>query len=261
MRILLYCFVFIVAMSCKKSDVDAVAQDTVLNEYPDWYTLKSPIDHQIEGVWGNYNKTVLISTMFKIFRTTDQGKNWEQVFEQSSGIMGIVQYQDTLFTMSSLLNQSKDNLYQQVIIQANNYSVDDGKTWQRYAARNPVLGDIPEFDALDKFLINPVVAPNKITYRIHQVFRDGPNVTSGPYETPGVIKSTGQRIDLPQLHQIQSLFFDDQQRLYLAGSDAVCGSEQSFKFCNSKAGELYIFPKNRFLKLYCTEQLHTKSIR
>lgn len=241
MRILLYCCLFIIAFSCKKSNVDAVAHDTVLDEYPDWYTLKAPIDHQIEGVWGNYDKTVLISTMFEIFRTTDKGKNWEQVFEQSSSIMGIVQFQDTLFTMSGLVNQTKNNLYQQVIIHANNYSVDDGRTWKRYLARNPVLEDLPDFDAPDKFLINPVVAPSKIIYRIYQDFRDGPNVTWGSYNTPGVIKSTGQRIDLPQLHQIQSLFFDDQQRLYMAGSDAVCGSEQLFKFCNSKGGRGIVY--------------------
>lgn len=135
---------------------------TVLDEYPDRYTLKAPVDHQTEGAWGNYNQTVLISTMFKMFRTTDQGKNWEQVHEQSSGIMGIVQYQDTLFTMGSLSNQTKNDFYQQVVIHADNYSVDDGKTWQRYVARNPILGELPDFDSPDRFLINPIVASNKI---------------------------------------------------------------------------------------------------
>lgn len=241
MKILLYCFIFMIALSCKKSGVDLVEQDTVLDEHADWYTLKAPVDHQIEGVWGNYNKTVLISTMFKMFRTTDQGKSWEQVHEQSSGMMGIVQYRDTLFSMGGLSNQTKNNFYQQVLLQADHYSVDDGKTWQRYVARDPILGDLPEFDSPDKFLINPIVASNKITYQINRVFRDGPNATSGPFETPGIIKSTGQRIDLPQLHQIQSLFFDDQQRLYIVGSDAVCGSLESFKFCNSKEGRGVVY--------------------
>ncbi|WP_234646892.1 hypothetical protein [Dyadobacter sp. CY356] len=228
-------------MSCKTSGDDVTKQDTVLDEYPDWYTLKAPVDHQIVGAWGNYNKTILISTMFKLFRSTDQGKKWEQVSEQSTGIMGIVQYRDTLFTMSGLSSQSKENKSQQILVQANNYSVDDGKTWQKYVARNPVLGGLPEFDSPDKFLINPVVAPNKVTYQINRAFRDGPNVTSGVFETPGVIKSTGETIDLPQLHQIQSLYFDDQQRLYIIGSDAVCGSGDSFKFCNSKEGRGVIY--------------------
>ena len=50
MKILIYCFLVMLALSCKKSEVDAVDQDTVLNEYPDWYTLKAPVDHEISGV-------------------------------------------------------------------------------------------------------------------------------------------------------------------------------------------------------------------
>ena len=184
---------------------------------------------------------MLISTISKLFRSTDQGRHWQQVHEQSLGMIGIVQYQDTLFTMSGLANQTMQDLYQQVLTNADNYSVDDSKTWQKYIARNPVLGDMPEFDSPDKFLINPVIAPDKVTYQIYKAFLDGPNATSGAYETPGIIKSTGQRIDLPQLHQIQSLFFDDQQRLYIAGGDAVCGSSGSFKFCNSQGGRGVVY--------------------
>ena len=184
---------------------------------------------------------MLISTISKLFRSTDQGRHWQQVHEQSLGMIGIVQYQDTLFTMSGLANQTMQDLYQQVLTNADNYSVDDSKTWQKYIARNPVLGDMPEFDSPDKFLINPVIAPDKVTYQIYKAFLDGPNATSGAYETPGIIKSTGQRIDLPQLHQIQSLFFDDQQRLYIAGGDAVCGSWASFKFCNSQGGRGVVY--------------------
>lgn len=241
MRVFLIYFFLLIALSCKRSDVEIVEKDTVLDEYPEWYTLKAPIDRQIVGVWGSYDKTVLISTMFNVFRTTDQGKHWDQVHEQFSGIMGIVQYRDTLFTMSGLANQAKDNLYQQVLIQADNFSVDDGKTWQKYKTRNLILSDLPAFDSPDKFLINPIIGPNQVTYQINRVFRDGPNATSGVYTTPGVVKSTGERVDLPALHQIQSLSFDDQQRLYITGSDAVCGSEQTFKFCNSQEGRGVVY--------------------
>jgi len=242
MKIVLYSFLILVAFSCKESDEDPVQQqDTVLNEYPDWYTLKAPVDRQIQGVWGNYDKTVLISTMFKLFRTTDQGKQWEQVLDQSVGIMGIVQYQDTLFTMTGLSYQTRNKVDQQVLTLANNFSVDDGKTWHQYKVGNAVLSGLPDFDSPNKFLINPVIAQNKESYRINKIFRDGPNVTTGAFETPGAIKSNGKRIDLPQLHQIQSLYLDDQLRLYIVGSDAVCGSEVSFKFCNSQAGRGVVY--------------------
>ncbi|MHA4742003.1 hypothetical protein [Dyadobacter sp. MSC1_007] len=130
MRVFLYCFLIMVALSCKRSEVTIVEQDTVPDQYPDWYTLKAPIDHEIVGVWGNYDKTILISTMSRLFRTTDQGKHWEQVHKQSIGIFGIVQYQDTLFTMSGLSSQAKKEVHQQVLIHADNYSV----RWLRKAA-------------------------------------------------------------------------------------------------------------------------------
>lgn len=247
MRVFLYSFLIILAFSCKRSGVDIVEQDTVLDQYPDWYTLKAPVDHEIVGVWGNYDKTILISTMSRLFRTTDQGKHWEQVHKQSIGIFGIVQYQDTLFTMSGLSSQAKKEVHQQFLIHADNYSVDDGKTWQKYIPRNSVLSDIPEFDSPNKFLINPIVAPSKVVYQINKVFLDGPNATIGSFETPGVIKSTGQRIDLPQLHQLKSLFLDDQQRLYIVGTDAVCMSGGAFRFCNSQAGRGVVYVSKKTL--------------
>ncbi|WP_215232195.1 beta propeller repeat protein [Dyadobacter linearis] len=248
MKTFLYCLAFVVVLSCKNEGPEIVTQpDTVLDEYQDWYTLKAPVDRQIAGVWGDYDKTVLISTMFQIFRTTDHGKHWEQVYEQKTGMFGIVQFQDTLFTMNGLSTQSKMGDQQQILTNADNFSVDDGKTWHRYVARNPILGGIPEFESKDKFRVNPIAGPGALTYEINRVFLDGPNATTGVFETPGVITSTGRRIDLPQLHQLQSLFLDDQQRLYITGSDAVCSNAKSgvFNFCNSKAGRGVVYISKR----------------
>jgi hypothetical protein len=235
-----YCVLLMFIISCKGPENDVKA-DTVLDEYPDWHVIKSPTDQTIFGVWGNYDKTILITTLLSIYRSSERGENWEQVHNQSLGMNGIAQFQDTLYTMNILANQTKKSDYQQVLVHADNYSVDDGKTWHRYVARNPILADLPEFDSPNKFLINPIIAPSKVSYQINRVYLDGPNATTGNFETPGVLKSTGEKIDLPQLHQIQSLSFDDQQRIYIAGSDAVCGSKESFKFCNSKGGRGVVY--------------------
>ncbi|SOD96660.1 hypothetical protein [Spirosoma fluviale] len=227
MKTLLYCSLLLLTLSCKKAPSDIVdpEPDTVLAEYPDWYTLTAPVDKEIKGVWGDRDKTVLVTTGFAVFRSTDQGQHWQEVLpQQSIGIFGIVQNQDTLFTMTGLNNQSNGNTYQQVLVHANNYSLDDGITWQPYTKRNPLLDEPRSGQTIDKrLLINPVTASTGTTYRINQVFLDGPSATSGPFETPGVITSDGRRIDLPQLHQLNSLFLDSQQRLYVAGTDAVCG--------------------------------------
>jgi hypothetical protein len=253
MKILVYCALLVFALSCKKSgtDIEAVHQDTVLDEYKDWYTLKAPVDDRIVGVWGDYNKTILISTMSKIFRTTDQGKNWVKVHEQSIGMPGIVKHQDTLFTMSGLSSQGNGIVSEQILIHADNFSVDDGKTWQRYAGHNPALRDLPQLGSADvRFRINPVSAKTGISWKINQVFLDGPNATMGMFETPGIISSTGMKMDLPQLHQLNSLYLDSQKRIYITGTDAVCEtgfSGKKFGYCNSLAGRGVVYvSKNSF---------------
>ena len=243
MRTLLYCALILLAFSCKESEPKP---DSVAAAYTDWYTLKAPVDKEIQGVWGDWDKTLLISTSFAIFRSTDQGKHWQEVYEQSNGMFGIVQNQDTLFTMSGLTNQSAGETYQQVLVNADNYSLDDGQTWQRYTKRNPLFDRLPIYGSTDKrLLINPVIASTGTTYKINRVFLDGPTATSGHFETPGVITSTGRRVDLPQLHQLNSLFLDSKQRLYLAGTDAVCGrggkTGEPFSFCNSQQGRGVVY--------------------
>ncbi|MPR37309.1 hypothetical protein [Salmonirosea aquatica] len=225
-------------LSCKKAELD-----TVEPEYQDWYTLKSPIDKDIQGVWGDRDKTLLIATTFNIFRSTDQGKNWQEVDAQQSGIFGIIEYRDTLFAMNGLLT-GQDS---QVLVNAGKYSVDDGKSWTPYRKVNPffdlwsTIGPVTH----QQLYANPVITPNGTSYKINQVFMDSPTATSGRFETPGVITSDGRRIDLPQLHQLRSLYLDSKQRLYIAGTDAVCGrggkTGEPFSFCNSKEGRGVVY--------------------
>lgn len=249
MKTLLLCSFVLFVLSCQNRDTDDVSTraDTVLDEYPDWHTIKAPIDREIQGVWGNWDKTLLISTSYIIFRSTDQGGHWQQVHQQSTGMFGVVQNGDTLFTMSGLLSQTPNNpkAYQELLTTADNYSLDDGQTWQRYTGHNRLLSDIPTYDSVDKRLrTNPVITNAGDSYKINRVFLDGPTATTGIFETPGVITATGRRIDLPQLHQLQSLYLDEQQRLYIAGTDAVCGrghSGATFAFCNSKQGRGVVY--------------------
>lgn len=231
------CFLLLIGvLSCTKTD-------TVEPEYQDWYTLKSPIDNGIQGVWGDRDKTLLITTMFNIFRSTDQGKNWQEVDSQQIGIMGIVEYQDTLFAMNGILGGADT----QVLIHPGKYSVDDGKSWTPYRKINPFFNDIPNISPVthQQLFANPVAASNGITYKINQVFLDSPTATIGRLETPGVIALDGRRIDLPQLHQLRSLYLDSKQRLYISGTDAVCGrgveSGEPFSFCNSKLGRGVVY--------------------
>jgi hypothetical protein len=240
MKILLYSALLALVLSCKGTEPDTVAP-----EYQDWYTLRAPVDREIQGVWGNFDRTLLIVTRTNVYRSTDKGENWQEVLPfQNHGMFSIVQQQDTLFTMTGLANG-------QFLTNASNYSVDDGKTWKAYTRHNPAFEiSSSSGQAINKFSISPVVNSSGVSYKINQVFLDGPTATTGVFETPGVVTSDGRRIDLPQLHQLRSLYLDSQQRLYIAATDAVCGrglSGKSFSFCNSKNGRgvVYIAKKSR----------------
>lgn len=243
----LSCFLFILSLlSCRDDSPTAV--DTVASEYNDWYVLKAPADRAIEGVWGDVDKTVLISTMFTIYRTTDRGKSWQQVLQSQIGMPGIVQYRDTLFTAGGTASGIRNGEYTEVLIHTSHFSVDDGRTWLPYKSYNPAFeASLPSGVIAKRFLRNSIHASDGTTYRINRVYLDSPTATLGPFETPGVITSTGRRIDLPQLHQLKSLYLDSQERLYIAGSDAVCGQGQNFRFCNSQGGRgiVYVSRKPR----------------
>lgn len=244
MKRLVYLAMTVLLAACQKSDSDTIVPprlDTVATEYPDWYTVKAPVDQAIQGVWGDIDKTLLISTMFTVFRSTDRGKTWQQVQQSSVGVFSVVQYRDTLLTMTGLVNS-------QALTHPDQYSVDDGRSWTRYSRRNynPVFEFTTDFSKL-LFFINPVTASNGVTYKINQVFLDGPTATTGQFNTPGVITATKRRIDLPQLHQLNSLYLDAKERLYIAGSDAVCVQDQNFSFCNSKGGRGVIYVSKKAL--------------
>ncbi|PRY47274.1 hypothetical protein CLV58_101341 [Spirosoma oryzae] len=238
MKLLAYCLLALAALACSRADTSVVSpeNDTVANEYPDWYVLKAPVDREIEGVWGDIDRTILISTMATLYRSTDRGQHWESVKRQSIGMLGIVQYNDTLFTMSGLRNSK-------VLNNPDNYSVDDGKTWYPYRRYNPGLEYQPSQSVVNRYLeINPVLASNGASYTINEV------PIKGYIETPGIVTNTGRRIDLPHLHQLNSLYLDKQQRLYIAGTDAVCsraGTNEPFAFCNSKGGRGIVYVSKR----------------
>lgn len=131
------------------------------------------------------------------------------------------------------------------LLNPSNYSIDDGRNWQVYRGHNIVFEYAPSL-GYKGFPFNPVTASNGVSYTINRVFLDSPTATTGAFETPGILTSDGRRIDLPQLHQLSSLYLDSKERLYLAGTDAVYGRGKDFAFCNSKNGRgvVYISKKS-----------------
>ncbi|MBO0933152.1 hypothetical protein [Fibrella aquatilis] len=229
MKHLLFCLLGIGIIACQQASTDTIAP-----EYDNWYVLRSPIDRPIISVWGDIDKTLLISTTFSIFRSTDRGRNWQPVKEQSSGPLAVTAYRDTLFITSTMAGGT--------LVNATYFSLDDGQTWAAYRRFNPkfelnlvVSGRVPGIS------IDPVTATDGATYKIRQYFYRDTTKTVGVFETPGVTANASRRINLPQLHQLQALHLDSKERLYIVGSDAVCDGRKNFHFCNSSGGRGVVY--------------------
>lgn len=211
------------------------SMDTVQPEYDDWYTLRSPDNRTIEAVWGDIDKTVVISTMFTLYRTTDRGKRWQQVHSQMQGLMGLAMYRDTLFAASGLQSAANKVVLNNPAL----YSLDQGQSWLPYRRFNPAFELAGRF-GVTGIPVSPVSATNGVAYTIRRYYLDDSTKLARRFTTPGVITQTGRQIDLPKLHQLQALALDAKGRLYAAGSDEICELSPNFRYCNGGRGVVYV---------------------
>lgn len=210
-------------------------QSTVINvtpEDPNWYVLKAPEARPIEGVYGNIDGTLVVTTGPRIYQTKDKGKTWVTAnYKEPIGLFGFASKQDTLLALNtkSGIGPTPTDV-KTYATNASYYSVDQGISWLPYRAgqyANPII--VP---------LNRVNATSGTEYRIDEKFIPyGTN--SYYYETVGVKTSQGKMLRLPQTHQIKSLYFDSQSRLYVAASAAVCGGTM-FTYCSDENGVLYV---------------------
>lgn len=187
--------------ACVKTDTKiAVLED------PDWIRLEAPTGGEATDVAGNIDSTLFVATMFKIYRTTNQGKTWDVVWSDNTGPNAVLIKNDTLWHMRSIITSSKtvytDN--------ASDYSLDAGKTWKSYQWKpgNSYL--------TTKRQINQVEAADGTRYLIKE------NVAPDSYVNPSdIIRQTGNsqsQLRFPFKHVISSLLLDSKNRLYVAVS-------------------------------------------
>lgn len=235
--------VVLLAAACQTTPVQTVmpaVTSTNTVDYADWYVMNAPIDRPISGVWGDIDKTVLITTGDALYRSVDRGKSWTAVHRQSQGMQGLVQYHDTLYAMMGLSNETALNT-------PGPYSVNDGVNWKLYTAHNPAFDVLAYKEGYPTFAVNPVKANNGTGYAIYRDYYNNPSTKVGDFETPGVIVNGQRRVNLPLVHQLNSVYLDTQQRLYVTGSDAVCGRGINFTFCNSKGGRGVVYVSKKSL--------------
>ncbi|UOR05261.1 hypothetical protein MUN82_20300 [Hymenobacter aerilatus] len=234
-RVLLYGALLASLSACQK-DNDATPE-LAPTETADWYVLRAPDDRAIEAVAGDIDGTLVITTRYQIYYTQDRGKTWQQSkYSSNIGLFGFSQQQDTLLTLNGGAN-SATNTQIQFAFGAAHYSVDQGITWQVYRnwRREYTEPRVP---------LNKVASPSGTLYSIEYLLTPtSPNSSSSYIESIGITSAAGQKLVLPQDHQINSISFDTKSRLYVTASAPLCGQRENFKYCEKSNGTLYVSKK------------------
>lgn len=211
------------------------ADKLVAPEYPDWYALRAPDDRAIQAVTGDLDGTLIITTSFHIYRTTDRGKTWQPSdYKGHSGLFGFTQRGDSLLALLAGRGSIVDSTAVAYASGGSLFSLDQGATWQPDPDYSHFLLLVP----LNR-LKNPAGTEYSITVRKTPVRGS----SSFYLETTGIKSQTGRRLMLPRDHQIKSLYFDKQSRLYVAASAPLCGTRENFAFCGAENGILYVSKK------------------
>lgn len=202
-------------------------------QYADWYALTAPDNRAIEAVSGNLDGTLVITTRFRIYRTTDQGKTWKQAdYKEPAGLTGFAQRRDSLLATAAQWGDIVDSTTISYGANAAFYSLDQGATWRpnhnpgNYGLRVPL-----------NRLKNPAGTEYSVTIRQLPV---SPGSKAYYTQTTGIKSQAGRRLALPHDHQIRSLYFDAQSRLYVAASAPVCAWGAGFAYCGAENGVLYV---------------------
>ena len=231
MRLLLAALPLLLLGACHK-DTDKL----IAPEYPDWYALRAPDGRAIQAVTGDIDGTLIITTSFNIYRTTDRGKTWQPSdYKGNNGLFGFAQRGDSVLALLAGRSNGVDSTSTEYASGGELFSLDQGATWQpdRSLSHSAILAPLNRVK-------NPAGTEYSITVRLTPI---SPGGNSSYIETTGIKSQTGRRLTLPHDHQIKSLYFDKQSRLYVAASAALCGTRENFAFCGDQNGILYVSKK------------------
>lgn len=219
--------------ACRKEEVEPGQPD-----YPDWYALRAPEGRAIEAVYGNIDSTLVISTQFKIYQTSDRGKTWlTSDYSAHYGVEGFLMRNDTLLALTATVSGVGTVSSTYYATSPLFYSVNKGATWKPYR-------DWTRRAFEPRVALNSAVSPAGTEYSIDELRTPtNPGSTSYYIETVGVKSVTGNKLTLPHNHTITSICFDAKSRLYVTASAALCGTREKFAYCGEKNGILYISKK------------------
>ncbi|MFD2718924.1 hypothetical protein ACFST9_09370 [Hymenobacter monticola] len=203
----------LLAVACQKKDPEATPRET---EDPDWIKLeiKTVFDgDEAYSIWGDIDKTLLVSTKAHIYATSDQGKTWQERKNFASATYGFVSRNDTIFALSNYLTDAQG---QKTASFVDYFTTDLGKTWVHV---NTVPRGREKYYRLTQPFGRVEAAGN--TYRTQENTQPIANSTSRLVVASDLLRTDGTtqtKMRLPTGHYLKGLYLDGQQRLYVAAS-------------------------------------------
>ena len=203
----------LLAVACQKKDTNITPRET---EDPDWIKLEIKTvfsSDEAYSIWGDIDKTLLVSTKAQILSTSDRGKTWQEVKNFSSATYGLLSRNDTIFALG---NYRTDAQGQKIASYVDYFTTDLGKTWA-------YIGVVPRGYEKYHLLNQPfgLAEAAGITYRTQENTQPIANSTGRLVVASDLLRTDGTsqtNLRLPAGHYLNGLYLDGQQRLYVAAS-------------------------------------------
>ena len=117
----------LILFSCSKENSSPKGED-LFND-PNWIKLEIPDNREAHAIYGSIEDTLLVSTIYNTYQITDKGKTLNKLKKEfHQPIYGFIKSTDTLYAL--MANHLKDNNGFRIASYAQNYSLDQGLTWQ-----------------------------------------------------------------------------------------------------------------------------------
>jgi hypothetical protein len=205
--------IFFIITSCKKDNKSPVVTN---QEDPNWIKLEIANGNAAYAVAGNIDDTLLVTTKAKAYFTTDKGKTWQESKNFNGPIQGLYVSKDTVFALFTTGGLELDGTLKASLTQF--YTLDLGKTWNRYMNYERSL-------KMSK-LIGIVQSANKITYALKYNTKPVSANSNAYVHGPTTILRDGNTLNFPFKAQIENLYMDSNDRLYVTASGGVYNKEK-----------------------------------
>lgn len=198
---------------------------------PDWIKLEIPNAREAYAIAGNIDDTLLVGALYRGYYTADQGKTWHESYDFSTTVSGLLERNDSIFTLFSRVTYPDGSLYAS---SAYHFTKDHGHTWNRNIRNLHVqkrIGSVISTSNVEYFLkVNTTpVSPGSTTSWIN------------PTDIMRMSSAGAEPIAFPYKHNILNLHMDSNDRLYIAASGGrYVEANNTFECCDDLPAIIYV---------------------